>query len=139
MRHILTTRPSSPAIRLLLLGLLLLAALPGGAIPAAATGSRTLEATFTSVSYGWTKVERWKDNGSLFAAENYLPDGRNNQDGQRATFFASTQPHSSRFLLYYAPGWDTGSKSTPVLLVHGANDNADRAWAAPNLGNCGAT
>jgi hypothetical protein len=139
MRHILTTRPPAQAVRLLLLALLLLAGLPGSAIPAAATGSRTLEATFTSVSYGWAKVERWKDNGTLFAAENYLSDGRNNQDGQRATFFASTQPHSSRFLLYYAPGWDTGSKSTPVLLVHGANDNADRAWANPGLGNCGAT
>ena len=26
----------------------------------------------------------------------------------------------------------TGAKTTPVLLVHGANDNPDRAWANPN-------
>ena len=110
-----------------------------GSHPAAATASRTLEATFPSVSYGWAQVERWRDNGSLFAAEDYLSDGRNNQDGQRATFFGTAQPASSRFLLYYAPGWNTGSKPVPVLLVHGANDNADRAWAAPNSGsNCGA-
>ncbi|WP_434415783.1 esterase/lipase family protein [Nannocystis pusilla] len=39
-------------------------------------------------------------------------------------------PHSGRFLLYYAPGWNNGAKST-VLLAHGANDQADRAWANP--------
>lgn len=118
---------------------LMLAALLAVPWPTQATGSVTLEATFTTVSYGWARVERWKDNGAMFAAEQYLADGRNDQDGQRATFFATGQPHSSRFLLYHAPGWNTGTKPTPVLLVHGANDNADRAWAAPNLGNCGAT
>lgn len=107
---------------------------------AQATASRTLEATYTSVSNGWVRVERWKDNGAMFTAESYFSDGRNNQTGQRSTFFASSQPHSSKFLLYYAPGWNTGSKPVPVLLVHGANDNADRAWAAPNSGsNCGAS
>ncbi len=127
---------------MIIAGLLLgsCAALARGAPPAAATASRTLEATFPSVSYGWAQVERWRDNSSLFAPDDYLSDGRNNQDGPRATFFGTTQPASSRFLLYYAPGWNTGSKPVPVLLVHGANDNADRAWAAPNSGsNCGAT
>src|SRR5688500_10469841 len=75
---------------------------------AQATASRTLEATYTSVSYGWVRVERWKDNGTMFTAESYFSDGRGNQDGQRSTFFASSQPHSSKFLLYYAPGWNTG-------------------------------
>ena len=51
------------------------------AAPAAPTGSRTLEATFTSVSYGWAQVERWKDNGTLFGSEPYLSDGRNDQTG----------------------------------------------------------
>jgi hypothetical protein len=32
---------------------------------------------------------------------------------------------------YYAPGWNTNPKTTPVLLVHGANDNPDRAWPIP--------
>lgn len=119
--------------------LLMLLLLASG-VPTAASGTRTLEATFTNVSYGWAKVERWLDQGSLFQAEDYLPDGRNDQDGQRKTFFAAGQPFSGRFLLYYAPGWNTGAKNVPVLLVHGANDNADRAWAAPNAGsNCGAS
>lgn len=122
-----------------LLGLLVLIALILSSYPAAATGSRTLEATFTSVQYGWAKVERYLDQGSMFKSENYLSDGRNDQEGQRKTFFASGRPFSGRFLLYYAPGWNTGTRPVPVLLVHGANDNADRAWAAPNSGtNCGA-
>lgn len=113
----------------------------GQITPARSTASRTLEATFTSVSFGWEKVERWKDNSSGFAAEGWPGDGRGNQAGQRVTHFASSQPHSSRFLLSYAPNWDTGTKPTPVLLVHGANQTADFAWANPNEygGNlCGA-
>lgn len=119
----------------ILVTLLLLGAMTA---PVMATASRTKEATFTTVSYGWAKAERWLDSGSMFQAENYLSDGRNNQTGQRATFFGASQPASGRFLLYFAPGWNTGTKPVPVLLVHGANHNADRAWAAPNLDNCGA-
>jgi hypothetical protein len=114
------------------------------AVPAAATASRTLEATVTTgIANGWVRVERWNDNDPGFVPEAYPPDGRGDQDGQRRTFFGNVaRPRSSRFLLYFAPGWDTGSKPTPVLLVHGANDNPDRAWANPNeLGGfgCGAT
>lgn len=104
-----------------------------GLMPAArATSSRTLEATFTSVSFGWEKVERWKDNNANFLTEGWPSDGRGDQLGQRVTHFGSAQPHSSRFLLSYAPGWDTGTRPTPVLLVHGANQTADFAWANPN-------
>ncbi|MDI6768805.1 MAG: hypothetical protein QMD04_03930 [Anaerolineales bacterium] len=121
---------------------LLAAGIAGSAGTASATSSRALEATYTSVANGWVKVERWKDNSANFLAEAYPPDGRGNQTGQRLTFFNNVaQPHSSRFLLYYAPGWDTNAKPVPVLLVHGANDTADRAWANPNeLGGfgCGA-
>lgn len=106
---------------------------------AEATPSLTLEATYPTVQNGWDEVERWQDNGSGFLAEDYPPDGRGNQEGQRLTFFGGVeQPSSSRFLLYHAPGWDTNPVETPVLLVHGANDNADRAWANPNeLGSFG--
>jgi hypothetical protein len=124
--------------RLVIMGMLLLLVVCAG-FPVSATSTRNLEATFTTVSYGWAKVERYLDTGSMFASEDYLPDGRNDQDGQRKTFFGTGKPFSGRFLLYHAPGWDTGSKPVPVLLVHGANDNADRAWASPNSGaGCGA-
>ncbi|MGE5673976.1 MAG: esterase/lipase family protein [Mycobacterium leprae] len=122
---------------------LLLLSLLSAPRTAEASATRTLEATYTSVSNGWVKVERWQDGSSIFTAENYPLDGRGDQDGQRLTFFNNVkEPASSRFLLYYAPGWDTGSVATPVLLVHGANDNADRAWANPNeMGGygCGAS
>jgi hypothetical protein len=92
----------------------------------------TREATFSSVANGWAKVERYLDTTPGFTQEDYPPDGRGDQDGQRLTFFdGQARPFSGRFLLYYGPGWDTGTKTTPVLLVHGANDNPDRAWANP--------
>jgi pimeloyl-ACP methyl ester carboxylesterase len=121
-----------------------------GTPPAGAVGTRMLDATYTSVANGWAKVERWHDTDTNLPQEAYPPDGRGNQDGQRLTFFGNVaQPRSNTFLLYYAPHWQTGTKATPVLLVHGANDNADRAWANPGeaggfgcgdpLGNCPST
>ncbi|MFA5989104.1 MAG: hypothetical protein WC803_05785 [Sphingomonas sp.] len=103
-------------------------------VPASAlAGPTTLEQSFTSgIANGWVKVERWRDTLSAFTQEAFPPDGRGDQTKQRATFFGSARPHSSRFLLYYAPGWNTGAKPVPVLLVHGANQDADIAWANPN-------
>ncbi len=92
----------------------------------------TLEASFGSPANGWDVVERWRDGDPNFTQEAFPSDGRGDQTGQRVTFFGGdATPHSSRFLLYKAPGWDTGS-GTPVLLVHGANQDADLAWADPN-------
>lgn len=115
-----------------------LVVVPSGA--AQAVGNLSLQATYTSVSYGWDHVELWQDNDPNWPAEQYPPDGRDDQTGQRATFFGSTEPPGSQFLLYYAPGWNTGSQSVPVLLVMGANDNVDREYADPGLngsGTCG--
>lgn len=109
---------------------------------AGAVGSLTLQASFTSVSYGWSKVERWNDNDSNWPAQYYISDGRNDQTGQRATFFGTTEPLGSQFLMYYAPGWNTGAKAVPVLLVMGAADNVDREYADPDLNGantCGAS
>ncbi|TFB13916.1 lipase [Filobacillus milosensis] len=118
----------------LFITVLVLASLPllGGNSPQN-TSTLSLEETFTNVNNGWSHVERWSDSNPMFKAEDYPPDGRGNQEGQRLTFFNNVQaPHSSKFLLYYANKYDTNSKEVPVLLVHGANDNADRAWANPN-------
>lgn len=93
-----------------------------------------LEATYsTSLANGWVRVERWSDPESAFTQETFPSDGLGDQSGQRVTFFgADSTPHSSRFLMYYAPNWNTNPKTTPVLLVHGANQDADLAWADPN-------
>ncbi|WP_406206765.1 lipase family protein [Kitasatospora sp. NBC_01560] len=110
----------------------------GPATPAVA--ALTLEAAFPAPGNGWAKVERYLDTTPGFRTEQYPPGGRGDQDGARLTYFGGVrQPFSGRFLLYSATGWDTGGHATPVLLVHGANDNADRAWAAPDeTGSCGA-
>lgn len=99
--------------------------------PVKATATVVLEETFTQVENGWERVERWRDTNSGFQPEDYPPDGRMDQTGQRETFFGAAQPDSGQFLLYYAPGWDTNPNPTPVLLVHGAFENADWAWANP--------
>lgn len=101
--------------------------------PAAGTGAVTLEATFSApLPNGWERVERYAVGSSNFLTESYPPDGRGDQTGQTRTYFGGVaQPHSSRFLLYHAPNWQTNTKSVPVLLVHGANDTADRGWANP--------
>lgn len=99
----------------------------------AAAGSTTLEASYsTGLQNGWVLVERWRDTSTAFTQEAFPSDGRGDQSGQRVTFFGSARPHSSRLLMYYAPGWNTNAKPVPVLLVHGANQDADLAWADPN-------
>ncbi|PZO06982.1 MAG: lipase [Alphaproteobacteria bacterium] len=99
-----------------------------------AAGPTTLETTYSSgIQNGWVRVERWRDDTTAFTQEAFPPDGRGDQSGQRSTFFGNdSSPHSSKFLMYYAPGWDTGTRPVPVLLVHGANQDADVAWADPN-------
>ncbi|MFC7220660.1 esterase/lipase family protein [Streptomyces polyrhachis] len=123
--------------RLCLVLLLALAGLPasgGSAAAAALPPYLSLEAGYGAgiVTGGWERVERYLDTTSGFRTEGFPPDGRGDQDGKRVTYFGgTTRPYSGRFLLYSAPGWNTGSRPTPVLLVHGANDSADRAWADP--------
>ncbi|MFI5529783.1 esterase/lipase family protein [Kitasatospora sp. NPDC051853] len=128
-------------MRRVLVLLLSCAALALGLGPAVAATPAylRLEATYTAPGNGWAKVERWYDTTTGFRAEQFPADGRGDQDGARVTYFGGVKrPSSARFLLYSASGWDGGAKSA-VLLVHGANDNADRAWANPaESGNCGA-
>lgn len=130
-------------MRRLLLPLALLASLLAMPThPAAAAGTTVLDATFSSPANGWAKVERYHDTDASFPQEAYPPDGRGNQEGLRLTYFNTvTQPRSNTFLVYSAPHWQTGTKATPILLVHGANDNADREWANPNEtpSGCGQT
>ncbi|BCJ37302.1 hypothetical protein Athai_48050 [Actinocatenispora thailandica] len=112
-----------------LLGTLLV---PTAARAATIPSYLTMEQRYTSVANGWDTVERYLDSTPGFTQEDYPPDGRGDQDGQRVTFFGGAkEPFSGRFLLYSAPGASTNPNPVPVLLVHGANDNPDRAWANP--------
>ncbi|MEZ4451565.1 MAG: alpha/beta fold hydrolase [Nannocystaceae bacterium] len=89
------------------------------------------EARFDAVDNGWVRVDRWFDPTPAIPASEYPPDGRGDVGGQRLEFFGAPQPEAGAFLFYYAPGWDQGD-GVPILLVHGANDSPDRAWANPN-------
>ena len=130
MSSLVSDKPLSKWIRPAMLAILLSCA---GSTVSHAVGTTKVEATYTNVSNGWVQVERIFDTDPNFPKQDYPLDGRGDQDGQRLTFFNNVkEPTSSRFLLYYAPGWNTNSQPVPVLLVHGANDNADRAWANPN-------
>ncbi|MBV1849956.1 hypothetical protein [Catellatospora tritici] len=108
---------------------------------AQAAGGPILEATYTAVNNGWARVQRWSDPDPNFTTEHFPSDGRGDQSGDRLTYFGGTaRPGSGKFLLYSAPGWNTNPKAVPVLLVLGATQNADQAWANPNLngaGGCG--
>lgn len=111
-----------------------IAAAPAQAI---AAGSVRLLATYASVQYGWSQVELWQDAYASWPAQQYPNDSRDDQTGQRLTFFGSGEPPGSEFLLYYAPGWNTGTYAVPVLLVMGAADTVDREYADPDLGGSG--
>jgi hypothetical protein len=117
------------ALRAVLLALAALIAVPA---TAGATATVVHEATFQSgIQNGWERVDRYRDASPGFTTEAYPADGRGDQVGQTGTFFGAARPASSQFLLYAAPGSSTGG-GTPVLLVHGANQTADQAWANPN-------
>lgn len=99
-------------------------------------GNLALLNTYTSVQYGWQKVELWNDTYSSWPAQNYLPDGRDDQSGQAKQLFGTGEPSGSQFLVYQAPGAITNT-GPAVLLVMGANDSVDREYADPALGGSG--
>lgn len=130
-------------IRAALLCLVLMTGLTTAqAVSSSATSSLTREATYTTVAGGWAKVERWHDRGTGFIRADFPDDGRLDQTGQRKKFFGGVaRPAMGRYLLSYAPRWNTNPKRTPVLLVPGAYETADFAWGNPSEGpmGCGAT
>ena len=111
--------------------------------PAHASGAGTAQllATCTTVQYGWQQVELWNDTYPGWPAQQYPGDGRDDQTGQRLTFFGAAEPRGSEFLIYYAPGWNSGAHAVPLLPGMDANENVDREYADPDLagsGTCGA-
>ncbi len=78
----------------------------------------------------WALIERHRDPHPRFPNEPFHT--------RLAQFYPQTiealgskTPHSSVFALYAAPGWDGSEQPVPVLLIHGANDDATRRYAHP--------
>ena len=82
----------------------------------------------------WNRSEAYRDSHSAFHKEKIL-DITQFQNQQVLNCFPSNlyqgnTADSSLMVLLHAPNWNTASK-TPILLVHGAGDDAFRAWVHP--------
>ncbi|MEZ4318664.1 MAG: hypothetical protein R3F61_14215 [Myxococcota bacterium] len=79
----------------------------------------------------WSRIDRYGDpDRELFHAEefNAIFEWRDSEfTPHMQTLFGTSTPHSSQFLLHYGLHEETSS-GTPILLVHGAGDNASRPW-----------
>lgn len=89
------------------------------------------EEAFEGLDYGWVHAERWRIASPTLLPDPFFPDARSEQTGQQLEFYdLDPTPDPDVFVLQYGPGWDEAS-GNPVLLVHGADDPPDRAWANP--------
>lgn len=79
----------------------------------------------------WERIECWQDASRPFATESALNKSRH-ETPEIISAFGSNLPPTSTFLLHYGPKWRT-NKGKVVILVHGASDNANRAWATPAI------
>ncbi|HAE37332.1 MAG TPA: hypothetical protein DCG57_01700, partial [Candidatus Riflebacteria bacterium] len=78
----------------------------------------------------WERIELLEDTSPHFTAENFhLKSRQNHSIIQKA--FNTNKPHSRNFLLHFAPNWNKTNYKTPILLVHGAGDNACRGFCHP--------
>jgi hypothetical protein len=91
------------------------------------------EASFEVVAQGWARAERWSIVSPSIPDDPFFPDARSEQTSQQLEFFGfDPKPGPQQLVLQFGPGWDTNA-GNPVLLVHGADDPPDRAWANPGL------
>lgn len=81
-------------------------------------------------SYPWTRIELIKNTDRHFTFEKFHYKSRRTHSITKKAFKTS-QPGSDRFLLHFAPNWNKATRPVPVLLVHGAGDNATRAFTHP--------
>lgn len=103
-----------------------------GATPAPLPWARTTAGltAASAIAHHWAKIEKLTDPSPDFPAERMRPNGRQT-DPEIVQAFGTATPPSRDVLLHYAKGWDTGH-GTPVLLVHGAMEDATSSWIAPH-------
>lgn len=102
--------------------------------PALATDlfSPTPVAVFKGSESGpWEAVERLRDNHPRIKPEAFSPPSMILDPALRKWFGNTPTPPVSEFLLHCAKGYRTRTLKNPVLLIHGAGDNANRAWIHP--------
>ncbi len=79
----------------------------------------------------WERIECWRDTARPFARESMLSKSRHDTQ-EIISAFGTAMPETSNFLLHYGPKWNSNTGKV-VVLVHGASDNANRAWATPAI------
>lgn len=93
------------------------------------------EEVFTGTEAGaWARVERLSDPHPGFTQEAFCPAGEQKDPWIIKWFGGDATPHSRSFLLHCAKGFEGKTLPEPILLVHGAGDNANRAWIHPYTG-----
>lgn len=83
----------------------------------------------TTPSLYWDKIETYRNTKSPFVQEKYLNKSRHENE-EIVSAFGDKFPKTSDFLLHYAKNWNTNTGKV-VILIHGASDNATRAWILP--------
>lgn len=77
----------------------------------------------------WERIECWQDYARPFVSEPMLHKSRH-ETREIVDAFGTNMPRTGEFLLHYGPRWNVNSGRV-VVLLHGASDNANRAWATP--------
>ncbi|NLI77278.1 MAG: hypothetical protein GX442_12650 [Candidatus Riflebacteria bacterium] len=86
---------------------------------------------FTGAEAGpWERVELLQDPHPAWGEERIATGGAH-PDALVNRWFGSDNPPSRQVLLHCARGFRGRTLPNPVLLVHGANDNANRGWIDP--------
>ncbi len=81
-------------------------------------------------AYPWARVECLNDSNRNLKSEPFHLKNRRNHSVTKAAF-GTNKPSSNLVLLHFAPDWNKNLKKTPIILVHGAGDNATRGFAHP--------
>ncbi|MBC7196113.1 MAG: acetyltransferase [Deferribacterales bacterium] len=73
----------------------------------------------------WDKIELLRDSNNNLKQEKFIKDNEHKAEEIIKAFNNNRTPNSQYFLLHYAPGWNTGIKENPVILIHGAGKNGN--------------
>lgn len=83
------------------------------------------------MTYPFVRTELLFDSGNEFYTEKYHEDNKLNHPALLELTRGDNVISSGYFFLHYSEGWDKKTDKRPVLLIHGAGDNAFRGWAHP--------
>lgn len=81
-------------------------------------------------AYPWARIELLEDSNKNFGKQIFHLESRRKHSLTKKAFNTET-PSANLALLHYAPNWNKAKFKTPIILVHGAGDNASRGFCHP--------